>query len=151
MEVLRKFYNCLLSRKFRNSNRFLDTFKKFGLKIRKRWSNLWTFFWKIIQIRIFIPNSSFNFYFQLNTSQIIVSKSDNFYLEILQKTSGKGVDVVFVTLPNSTLKFQSYVSSLAENGKCIYINKGRLTKEEILGKIQSFVRPSHDKFTLKII
>lgn len=58
--------------------------------------------------------------------------NDNFYLEVMQNTKGKGVQMLFNTMPVQTYQFQSYINSLAENGKCIYLH-AQQPNEEILG------------------
>lgn len=70
----------------------------------------------------------------MKDTQMIVSKNNNFYIPILQRTANKGVEIVFDAVSNRSYSIRSYISSLSENGKLVYFDNDDVS-EEVLGKL----------------
>ncbi|CAG0911269.1 unnamed protein product, partial [Cyprideis torosa] len=68
---------------------------------------------------------------KLNSDDILNSRSTKFEVDILQKTSGKGVDVALNSLAEE--KLQSTVRTLAEHGRFLEIGKFDLSQDHSLG------------------
>lgn len=51
--------------------------------------------------------------------------------EILERTNGKGVDVIFNTIESTTYKLQSFIHTVAENGRVIEFDKQKQAIESI--------------------
>lgn len=67
---------------------------------------------------------------------MIISKNNNFPIQISQRTCNKGVNILFDTLTYRKYNIRSYISSLSENGKLMFLDNEDIS-EELLGKLIS--------------
>lgn len=51
--------------------------------------------------------------------------------EILERTNGKGVDIIFNTVESTTYKLQSFIHTVAENGRVVEFDKQKQAIESI--------------------